>query len=147
MSLHACGSHTEKTSHRLVSSGLLSHISNVTSGYQKALWVTHESVTGGTGPTSDTGWGCMLRCGQMILGEALVCRHLGRGKVDFISAWHQQPVSSELKRGLFLTDFITDLFVFRLEMGQRPETKRGVHQSSQRLHRQKRQLLFHPSNW
>lgn len=22
----------------------------------------------------------MLRCGQMILGEALVCRHLGRGK-------------------------------------------------------------------
>lgn len=22
----------------------------------------------------------MLRCGQMILGEALVCRHLGRGE-------------------------------------------------------------------
>lgn len=39
------------------------------------------------------------------------------------------------------------LFVLRLEMGQRPETKRGVHQYSQRLHWQKRQLLFHPSNW
>lgn len=24
----------------------------------------------------------MLRCGQMILGEALVCRHLGRGKTQ-----------------------------------------------------------------
>lgn len=25
----------------------------------------------------------MLRCGQMILGEALVCTHVGRGKASF----------------------------------------------------------------
>uniref|UniRef100_H0XVC9 Cysteine protease n=1 Tax=Otolemur garnettii TaxID=30611 RepID=H0XVC9_OTOGA len=47
------------------------------------LWFTYRKnfpaiVTGGTGPTSDTGWGCMLRCGQMIFAQALVCQHLGR---------------------------------------------------------------------
>uniref|UniRef100_A0A8P4GRE1 Cysteine protease n=1 Tax=Dicentrarchus labrax TaxID=13489 RepID=A0A8P4GRE1_DICLA len=52
-------------------------LSDVTS----RLWFTYRKnfpPIGGTGPTSDTGWGCMLRCGQMILGEALMCRHLGR---------------------------------------------------------------------
>ncbi|XP_043913144.1 cysteine protease ATG4A [Protopterus annectens] len=45
------------------------------------LWFTYRkkfSPIGGTGPSSDAGWGCMLRCGQMILAQTLVCCHLGR---------------------------------------------------------------------
>uniref|UniRef100_A0A674CIF8 Cysteine protease n=1 Tax=Salmo trutta TaxID=8032 RepID=A0A674CIF8_SALTR len=58
---------TEKT-------GLLSDV-------HSRLWFTYRkkfSPIGGTGPSSDTGWGCMLRCGQMILAQALVCSQLGR---------------------------------------------------------------------
>ncbi|XP_068732115.1 cysteine protease ATG4B-like isoform X1 [Montipora capricornis] len=45
------------------------------------FWFTYRKnfpAIGGTGPTVDTGWGCMLRCGQMIFAQALTCRHLGR---------------------------------------------------------------------
>lgn len=45
------------------------------------LWFTYRSgfsSIGGSGPTSDRGWGCMLRCGQMVLAQAFIRKHLGR---------------------------------------------------------------------
>ncbi|XP_016410898.1 cysteine protease ATG4A-like [Sinocyclocheilus rhinocerous] len=55
--------------------------SELLSDVRSRLWFTYRkkfSPIGGTGPSSDAGWGCMLRCGQMILAQALVSRHLGR---------------------------------------------------------------------
>uniref|UniRef100_A0A7I4XXL6 Cysteine protease n=1 Tax=Haemonchus contortus TaxID=6289 RepID=A0A7I4XXL6_HAECO len=45
------------------------------------FWFTYRrnfAPIGGTGPETDQGWGCMLRCAQMLLGEVLLRRHIGR---------------------------------------------------------------------
>jgi cysteine protease ATG4 len=46
------------------------------------IWITYRRnfvpIGGPSGAQSDTGWGCMLRCGQMALAQAFINKHLTR---------------------------------------------------------------------
>ncbi|CAH0557586.1 unnamed protein product [Brassicogethes aeneus] len=46
------------------------------------LWFTYRKcfvpIGGDNGLTTDRGWGCMLRCGQMVLAQAIMVSQLGR---------------------------------------------------------------------
>ncbi|VEL27013.1 unnamed protein product [Protopolystoma xenopodis] len=60
---------------------------------QSLPWMTYRKgfspIGSRTGPTSDSGWGCMHRCGQMMLAFCLERIHLGAGW-----RWHLDPTNA-----------------------------------------------------
>lgn len=63
------------------------------------IWITYRKGfprIGGSGPTSDYGWGCMLRCGQMVVAQALINKHFGR-------EWRWKSKKEMIKRNEYRT--------------------------------------------
>ncbi|MCL4132760.1 UNVERIFIED_CONTAM: hypothetical protein GTU68_057165 [Idotea baltica] len=56
-------------------------LEEIRSDVRTRIWLTYRRnfpQISDTTFTSDKGWGCMLRCGQMVLAESLIRFHLGR---------------------------------------------------------------------
>ncbi|XP_027195798.2 autophagy-related 4a [Dermatophagoides pteronyssinus] len=78
----------------------LYELNEIRSDVRSNIWMTYRRnfpPIGDTNFTSDSGWGCMLRCGQMVLARAFINLYLGRN-------WHWNYTNLESIKQLLQDD-------------------------------------------
>lgn len=103
---------------------------------QSRLWCTYRKgfvPLGRPQLTSDKGWGCMLRCGQMLLAQALLDLHLGR---DWF--WTPETRFVTIRTPNEVNVFI-DTVLAHLQRSDLPENRESIR-------RQPKESIFDPSN-
>jgi len=62
---------------------ILADLDELRRSVSSCMWLTYRKnfpSVGDTALTSDKGWGCMIRTGQMLLAKTLLLRHLGESR-------------------------------------------------------------------